>query len=204
MAKRNKRLTFKSLSLWQLALAGGLLLLIVFVGWTLLKPDNNHVEWGADQSIDITPEQIQSIKEIGEWEFLSVSDEEMIDTIRRGIFSDDHLVRIYYGTLRLGVNLKQLEPGWITTKGDTIKVMLPKIELLDRDFIDEARTRSFYESGKWTPQDREKMFQRAYHRMLRRGMTPQNIQSAEQNGNAQVRQVLQGMGFKQVKIQYKD
>ena len=127
----------------------------------------------------------------------------MVDTIRLGIFSNDRLARIYYGTLRLGVNLKQVEPGWIVARGDTIDITLPQIDLLDRDFIDEARTRSFYESGTWSPKDRESMLQRAYHKMLQRGMTSQNLQIAKQNGDAQVRQVLQSMGFKQVKIQYK-
>ena len=128
----------------------------------------------------------------------------MVDTIRHGFFSDDRLTRIYYGTMRLGVNLKQVEPGWIVARGDTIDITLPPIGLLDRDFIDEARTRSFFESGKWMPKDREAMLQRAYHRMLRRGLTPQNLQNAKENGDIQVRQVLQSMGFQQVKIQYKE
>ena len=162
------------------------------------------VEITADQRIDITPEQIQSIKAIGEWEFLSISDEEMVDTIRKGIFSDDHLVRIYYGTMRLGINLKQVESGWISTNGDTLNIMLPQIALLDKDFIDEARTKSFFESGSWSPKDREAMMRRAYQRMLQRGLTPQNLEAARVNGDAQVRQVMQGMGFKHVKIQYKD
>ena len=128
----------------------------------------------------------------------------MVDTIRHGIFSDDHLVRIYYGTMRLGVNLKQVEPGWIVTRGDTIEITLPQISLLDHDFIDEARTKSFYESGSWTAKDREAMLRKAYQMMLRRGMTRQNLQIAEQNGQGQVRQVMQGMGFKHVKILYKE
>lgn len=195
MAKINKNILLLTISIVVLAV------LISFIYW---YARNNHIEIDADQKIDITPEQIQSIKAIGEWEFMSISDEEMIDTIRRGIFSDDHLVRIYYGTLRLGVNLKQVEPGWITTKNDTIEMTLPPIILLDHDFIDESRTKSFYESGTWKPKDREAMLKRAYQKMLQRGMTPQNLQNARQNGDAQVRQVLQGMGFKYVKIQYKD
>lgn len=185
-------------------LAIGIILLLLLTGWIYRSVKSSHVELGADQQIDITPQQIQSIKDIGEWEFLSISDEEMVDTIHRGIFTDDHLVRIYYGTLRLGVNLKQVESGWITPRGDTLEITLPKIGLLDRDFIDEARTKSFYESGSWTTKDREALFRRAYQRMLQRGFTSQNIQIAEQNGNAQVRQVMQSMGFRQVKIQYKD
>lgn len=67
----------------------------------------------TDKDIDITPEQIESIKAIGEWEFLSVSYEELVDTIRHGFFSDSRLSRIYYGTLRLGINMHHVEPGWI-------------------------------------------------------------------------------------------
>ena len=184
--------------------AVGIVLLVILVGWIWHDVRSSRVEITADQRIDITPEQIQSIKAIGEWEFLSISDEEMVDTIRKGIFSDDHLVRIYYGTMRLGINLKQVESGWISTNGDTLNIMLPQIALLDKDFIDEARTKSFFESGSWSPKDREAMMRRAYQRMLQRGLTPQNMEAARVNGDAQVRQVMQGMGFKHVKIQYKD
>lgn len=187
-----------------IALAIGAILLVLFTIWIYRGVKSSTIEYGADQRIDITPQQIQSIKDIGEWEFLSISDEELVDTIRRGIFVDDQLVRIYYGTMRLGINLRQVESGWIVPKGDTLEVTLPPIELLDRDFIDEARTRSFYEHGTWTVQDREALFRRAYQRMLQRGLTPQNIQAAKQNGLAQVSQVIKSMGFKQVKIQYKD
>ena len=184
--------------------AVGIVLLVILVGWIWRDVRSSRVEITADQRIDITPEQIQSIKAIGEWDFLSISDEEMVDTIRKGIFSDDHLVRIYYGTMRLGINLKQVESGWISTNGDTLNIMLPQIALLDKDFIDEARTKSFFESGSWSPKDREAMMRRAYQRMLQRGLTPQNLEAARVNGDAQVRQVMQGMGFKHVKIQYKD
>jgi hypothetical protein len=193
-----------SIPLQPILIAVAVILLILLVSWIYRNMKSNSIEITADQEIDITPQQIQSIKDIGEWEFLEISDEEMVDTTRRGILSDDHLVRIYYGTMRLGINLKQVETGWIVPRGDTIEVTLPKVGLLDRDFIDEARTKSFYESGTWTAKDRESMMRRAYQRMLQRGLTPQNLQTAQQNGEAQVRQVLQGMGFKLIKIQYKD
>lgn len=193
-----------SIPLQPILIAVAVILLILLVSWIYRNMKSNSIEITAGQEIDITPQQIQSIKDIGEWEFLEISDEEMVDTTRRGILSDDHLVRIYYGTMRLGINLKQVETGWIVPRGDTIEVTLPKVGLLDRDFIDEARTKSFYESGTWTAKDRESMMRRAYQRMLQRGLTPQNLQTAQQNGEAQVRQVLQGMGFKLIKIQYKD
>ena len=40
---------------------------------------SNRVNVEADQRIDITPTQIRQIQDIGQWEFLSVNDEELID-----------------------------------------------------------------------------------------------------------------------------
>ncbi len=180
-----------------LALYGvGIIMAVVLIAWIFSSVKTSSVEISADQKIE------KSIKDIGEWEFLAISDEEMVDTVRKGFFSDDHLARIYYGTMRLGVNLKQVESGWITVNDDTLDITLPKIGLLDRDFIDEARTKSFFESGKWETKDREALLRRAYQRMLQRGLTPQNLEAARQNGDAQVRQVMQSMGFKFIKVRF--
>ena len=107
----------------------------------------------VDEGINVTPEVIESIEAIGQWEFLSVDDEELVDTIRKGFFSDDKLARIYYGTLRIGIDTRQLKEGWLKTEGDSILVTLPDVQLLDRHFIDEARTKSFHESGRWKAAD---------------------------------------------------
>ena len=132
-----------------LAVAAAVIVVIVLAVWIYRALSDARLEVGADNSIGLTPTQIESIKAVGEWEFLSISTEELIDTTRKRLFSDDQLVRIYYGTLRLGVNMKQVEPGWIEQRNDTLFLTLPKVGLLDRDFIDEARTKSFFESGSW-------------------------------------------------------
>lgn len=106
-----------SIPLQPILIAVAVILLTLLVSWIYRNMKSNSIEITADQEIDITPQQIQSIKDIGEWEFLEISDEEMVDTTRRGILSDDHLVRIYYGTMRLGINLKQVETGWIVPRG---------------------------------------------------------------------------------------
>lgn len=156
----------------------------------------------SEKKIDITPEQIRSIKAIGEWEFLSINDEELVDTTRKGLFRNDHLVRIYYGTMRLGFDLKDAKEDWIKASGDTVEVTLPPIRLLDSDFIDEAKTRSFYESGRWSAADREKMYRKAKAMMLRNGLTPTNIRSAENNADAQFRNMFRAMGFENVVIRF--
>lgn len=154
-----------------------------------------------DEKIDITPSQIRSIEQIGEWSFLEINDEELIDTIRHGFFSDDELVRIYYGTLRLGINLKEAHEGWLAMQNDTLCAILPPVHLLDNNFIDETRTRSFIETGKWTHHDRKAMYNRAVQRMRRRCLTKKNFQSARDNARVQFEQMLRSMGYDKVRVE---
>lgn len=155
-----------------------------------------------ENHVTISETQIQALKDIGEWEFMAINDEELIDTIRKGLFRDDELTRIYYGTLRLGIDMKDVQEGWISVKDDTLLVTLPPIKLLDTNFIDEARTTTFFEAGKWNQQTRAEMYDKAKALMTRRCLTPSNIQSAQQNASAQFYQILQSMGFEHVKIKH--
>ena len=154
-----------------------------------------------NEKIDITPSQIRSIEQIGEWSFLEINDEELIDTVRHGFFSDDELVRIYYGTLRLGINLKEAHEGWLAMENDTLCAILPPVRLLDNNFIDETRTRSFIETGKWTHHDRKAMYNRAVQRMRRRCLTKKNYQSARDNARVQFEQMLRSMGYDKVRVE---
>ena len=176
---------------------------IIMLWWLKGCISKTEISLDVDQSIDITPQQITSIKAIGEWEFLAISSEELVDTVRKGILKDDHLARIYYGTIRLGINMHQVEPRWIVASGDSITVTLPQPGLLDKDFIDEARTKSFYESGKWSHQDREKLYQKAYRQMLLHSMTKENLHNARENGEAQFRRMMKTMGFEHVNVQWR-
>ena len=193
-----KTLTYIKIGLIVNAIA----LLIVGFFWLKNLTKNDHIDFGPDEEIGIKPTQIQSIKAIGEWEFLSVSAEELVDTTRRGLIMSDELARIYYGTLRLGVDMHQVKPGWIKTSGDSITMTLPKIGLLDKDFIDEARTKPFHESGSWSAADREALYKKAYRMMRQHCLTKENLQAAEANGQEQFRNMLQSMGYKHVKITF--
>jgi len=183
----------------------GLVLVVVVIAcvlWLKSAFKGNYLELGSSDAIEPTPTQIQSIRDIGEWEFLSITAEEMVDTVRKGFFSDDELVRIYYGTLRLGVDLKQLSPEAITMRGDTVQVVLPPVGLLDQDFIDEAKTKPFYESGSWSSRDHELLYRKARAQMLRNCLTSENIASAQSNGEVQFRNFMQSFGYKNVSISF--
>ena len=164
---------------------------------------NDYVSVVTDEKIDRTPEVVESLKSIGQWEFLSVSDEEMVDTVRKSFWGDDHLVRIYYGTLRLGIDMSKVGDEWVKAHGDTVQVTLPRITLLDENFIDEAKTRSFHENGKWTDNDRKLMLKKAHRMMKSRCLTQSNIKSAEENALRQFHMMMKNFGFNEISIKFK-
>lgn len=176
-----------------------LVLLALFVRRCASIPSLLKVKVEHSRDIDITPAQIRSIERIGQWEFLAVADEELVDTIRPHIFQrNDRLVRIYRGTLRLGIDLSQCEEDWVKTHGDTVFLHLPPVTLLSNQFIDEARTRSFYERGQWDDRTREAMYQKAARQMRKRALTPENLQQAQQNAHDQLTRLFRSFGFKEV------
>lgn len=185
-----------------ITVAAAIIAVILLAVWLYRALGDARLEMGADDGIGLTPTQIESIKAVGEWEFLSISTEELVDTTRKRLFSDDQLVRIYYGTLRLGVDMKQVEPGWIQQRNDTLFLTLPKIGLLDRDFIDEARTKSFFESGTWKAEDREALYKRAHRKMTAHCLTPTNLRTAEENARESFRKMLRSMGYQKTEIRF--
>lgn len=156
-----------------------------------------------NEKIDITPEQIRSIEKIGQWEFLAVSDEELVELTKTSFFGDSKLVNIYVGTVRIGVDMTKVADGWLHAHGDTVTAVLPKVGLLDRRFIDEARTRAFYESGTWTAADREVLYQRAYRLMEARCLTRDNLLKAEENARDKFTELFRSMGFHTVEITFR-
>ena len=168
---------------------------------TLEPATKSAIKSGIDEekNIRLSPTMVESIKNIGQWEFLSINDEEMVDTISKGFFGNDELSRIYYGTLRFGIDTKDAN---ISMEEDTVMVTLPKIKLLDNDFIDEARTKSFFETGSWNNNDREKLYKKAYKAMKARCLTKENTDMAEKNAILQMKNLFKSFGFEFVKVQF--
>ena len=164
--------------------------------------ETTHIGTEYRTSTSSTPTTINSIKNIGEWEFLTISDEELVDSVRKSLLGSSELIRIYYGTLRLGVNLNDTIKNWIKSNGDTLHVMMPKIKLLDNDFIDEAKTESFYETGKWNANELNGMFEKARKKMLQRCLTKENIDNAEQNAITQLSNMFRAVGFNTIYIEF--
>ena len=163
---------------------------VVCMVWFCNATKESTLSFSSNEEIDFTPTIVERMRSIGQWEFLSISDEELIDTVRTGFFTDDELVRIYYGTLSIGIDLRDCSKDWISTEGDTIFVTLPEVKLLDQNFIDEASSRSFFETGSWSNKDRKAMYERARQRMLSRCLTEENLNTARLNAREQIGRML--------------
>lgn len=167
--------------------------------------ENTEIKIGQPtEKIEKTPVHVSSLKAIGQWEFLSVQCDEVVDTIRKGFLSDDALTRIYHGTLRLGVDMKKIRKQNISynKKTDKLTITLPKVALLDKKFIDEANTDSYFESGKWSEQAKKELLKKAEAKMRKRALTKANMKKAEDNGRATVENMFLAMGYKTVDVKF--
>lgn len=171
-------------------------------GWLLMKKAAPSVSVKHTTKIGNTPEEITRIRQIRQWEFLSANTEEMVDTTEKGFLGDKVLCRIYTGTLRLGIDMEQAIPDWFTVKDSTAIIKLPSIVLLNNQFIDEARTRSFYEKGKWDASAKEALYKKAEEAMKRRILIKENFSQAEDNGRATFTKIFQALGYKNVHISF--
>lgn len=164
---------------------------------------DQHIEVSHNQEISITPVVMESIRNTGQWVFMEIADEELVDTVRHGFFGDDELARVYYGTLRLGFDMQQYKEEWLSVRGDTLIATLPPIGLVDDNFLDEARTRSFYESGKWSEEDRAALAKKAKDKMRQRCLSKSNLASARKSARTQLWTMFRALGFKNIRIENK-
>ncbi len=178
-----------------------IIVVLVLVGVLLFSLRKQPlVSVSSEGHMESTPVEVEQIRAIGEWEFLTVSDEEIVDTVRHGFFGDDELSRIYYGTLRFGIDMSKADEQSVSVKGDSLSVRLPAVGLLDDHFIDEARTRSFIEEGKWSEADKAALTRKAARQMRRRCLTPANLKAAKENAQRQTEAFFKAWGYKHVKV----
>jgi len=186
--------------LW-ISLLGGIIVMLSGIRGCYNSGNDNWIEFGGNKKIDPSPIQIESIHKIQQWEFLSIDDEELIDTtITHWWKSNEHLVRIYRGCIRLGIDFKECKPNWAMSIADTAIITLPGIKLLDPNFIDEARTRSFHEDGEWNANAYQQLYKRAQREMLKKALTEKNIQKAEENATAQVSNLFRTLVYANIKV----
>ena len=106
------------------------------------------------------------------------------------------------GTLRLGIDMSRADDRWFEARGDTAVLRLPDVGLLDDNFIDETRTRAFYEKGSWPAAELDRLYERARTAMLRRHLTKAHLDEARQSAREQFTRIFQGLGFTTVDVSF--
>lgn len=184
--------------------AATLIALVSMVVVLATKGTVNRLSIGPDNTgISIAFTQLKSVRDIGQWEFLTITDEELVDsTSGRLLGSDKQITRIYYGTLRLGIDMTQLSDDAIRLHGDTLDVKLPPVRLLDEEFIDETRTRSFYEVGIWDHSARKALYEKAMRQMRSRCLTEDNLNAAQARAVEEVTHLFESMGYAYVDVHF--
>ncbi len=168
------------------------------VAYRTLTNSNDAVEKPIEQS----PEEIVRLQAIGQWEFLSVEAEELVERHYSGLMSERDLVCIYRGTLRIGVDMRKLPSDWVEMQGCNAILHLPQPTLLDEDFLDESRTTVFFEQGIFRPEERDAMRTEAKEKMKKRAMTAENLSIARRNAEAQFQNLFRAMGYEDVVVEF--
>lgn len=150
-----------------------------------------------NDKITPTPNIITEVKMIGKWEFLSVKIEELVDTTK-GVLFKDQLSALYTGTLRYGIDFSKAESNWFVQNGDTVVAFLPKVELLDDYFLDETATKTVFETGSFTSNDRQDMRERAIRQILAKSKKAGYENEAQAESKEQFARFLQNLGIKNI------
>lgn len=154
-----------------------------------------------------TPVNLDSIRAIGQWSFLTVEMDEVVDTVDRGLFSSDRISVAYHGTLHYGINVAEARPGWVTIVGDTaVTVVLPPVKLLDDRFLDERNVKVYEGRDDMDfinkPTVRAALVRKAKAAMIRRGR--ENIPEARSKAETEVRRIFSQHGYKKIVIRFED
>ena len=184
-----------------------LLLIMAFGGYHYLQKSFDLKKLVAVErttTIEETPIEIRSLRNIGQWEFLSVTAEELREKHDEGMLSSRHLVCIYRGTLRIGIDMERTDENWCHIENRRVVLRLPNVALLDNNFIDEARTTVFYQDGNWSAAERQALCAEAREAMKQRALTAENLSIARRNAEAQFQKIFSALGYEDVSIIFED
>ena len=186
---------------WRITLIVIALAFIAYGGMVVYR-NLTSTDSAVDKPIAQSPEEILHLRSIGQWEFLSVESEELVERHHTGLMSDRDLICIYRGTLRIGVDLRKLPEDWVEVKGRNAIVHLPQPSLLDENFLDESRTTVFMEQGLFRAEQREAMIAEAKNKMKQRALTTDNLSIARRNAESQFQKLFHAMGYEDVIVEF--
>lgn len=191
---------------WRFTLTLLLLGALAYVGYRVKKVyiDGDGLFSTPTQAIDTTPEEIRSLRDIGQWEMLSVDTEELVEKNEHSLLSTAQMVCVYRGTLRIGIDMAKTTEKWCDVQGKSVTLHLPEVELLDNDFINDTRTTVFVQEGNWSAEAKQQMRTQAAEAMKKRALSAENLSLARRNAEEQFRKLFAALGYEEVNIVFGD
>ena len=178
-----------------------LLVLAVLFVQSLSKPEPLEVQVG--------PLTVRDIASTEQLRVLSMRKEVLASQHRIGGGllgnSESKVYVIYPATLHFGFDLSKCDTTSIRVNGDTVSVVLPPVEVLNREgkAVDEASKRTPIEEGDWTAQEMKALKARAEALMLRSCEYDSCYVRAERVGCTMVAAAISRLGYGCVDVKVK-
>lgn len=199
-------LIIRALHHWRAALLLCVALGAILAVWQVKRYADNGTPLVAVQhttAIAQTPEEVRALRNIKQWEFLAVESEELIEHHEAHTLRDKHLVNIYRGTVRIGIDMQKAHDDWFSTdSAQNVTLRLPDVSLLDENFIDEARTTTFHEDGTFSAQVKQNLYHQAAETMKKHALTPENLAIAREAAKDQFSRIFTALGYQKVSISF--
>jgi hypothetical protein len=190
-------------------------LLVGSMGWLLLSRSSgrsllSHV-WsavtGRTLTIDVSqPTVVDRIQRLQRLETVVYTMDKLVTGAKQNpIFPDflagDRLLMLVHGEVVGGIDFSGLKPGDVRVEGKQVHLHLPAPQVFSTR-IDSAKTRVYSrQTGLLVPTDpnlETQVRQEAERQLQEAAMAEGILRTAQQNGAATIRSLLQGLGFEQI------
>lgn len=198
-----------------------IIFMLLLVGyWLLTKlviPSVKNIFRPEPVVIDQTPILIKEIKSIGQLITYTSFDEVVADSIiltRGSAFvhafnqfapapilpsADKQLVLIGKGKVLAGTNLALLTDTSISVDNDTIRLHLPKAQILDV-ILNPSDFETFVEKGNWSNEEVMLVKAKARRKIVAHALQQEILLKADSKAKAIMENFLHNMGYKQVMV----
>lgn len=191
---------------WRLMLATCAVIAVAIIIWQVKRLSGDGTPLVAinhTTTIEETPEEVLALRDIKQWEFLAVETEELIEHHEAHTLGDKHLVNIYRGTLRIGIDMQKARDDWFSVdSAKNVTLHLPDVGVLDENFIDEARTTTFHEDGSFSSQVKQNLYSQAAEAMKKRTLTDTNLKAAREAAKEQFSRIFVALGYQKVNVTF--
>jgi hypothetical protein len=151
-------------------------------------------------TIDKTANVVEEINQLAEFTTATYFQEIFINKVRKGTFFDDELVLITKGKVRAGFDLLTLTEEDIVVEGNTIKLKLPEVKILEI-ITNPSDFETYVESGKWSFDEVNEYKKEAREKLEQLAIEGGILELAEKSAFEKLSSLFQILGFQEIIIE---